>query len=89
MSPVRKITTQEVREAWMNLLVPTGAPNTFKFIDPETAELEFNSWLKAERKRVAEHAMKKERKRFLEVIREEYETCQCEDPFQHLLKGQE
>jgi hypothetical protein len=64
---VRELTTEEVREAWRNTLVPTGK-STYEFVDPDDADTEFNLWLVTERKRVAELAIKKERKRIIKIL---------------------
>jgi len=62
-------TTEEIREAWKNTLVPKGE-NTFEFVDPDVAETEFNRWLIQERKRVAEHAKKKHFEHVVDIINE-------------------
>lgn len=62
MKNVRELTTEEVREAWRNTLVPKGE-NTYEFVDPDVADTEFNLWLVTERHRVANLAIEKERKR--------------------------
>jgi hypothetical protein len=69
MRNVRELTTEEVREAWRNTLVPTGE-NTYEFVDSDVADTEFNLWLVTERNRVAELAMEKERKRIIKLIEE-------------------
>ena len=61
---VRKITTDEVREAYRGLLIQTGE-RTYELIDEETAGTEFDLWLVTERKRVAQMAIEKERKRII------------------------
>ena len=73
---VRELTTEEVREAWRNTLIPTGE-NTYEFVDPDVADTEFNLWLVNERHRVAQLAIEKERKRILSVL--ESVTCNCYD----------
>ena len=67
MRDVRKITTDEVREAYRGLLVQTGE-RTYEVIDEDTADTEFNLWLVTERHRVADLAKQKERKRAIKII---------------------
>lgn len=67
MRDVRKITTDEVREAYMGILIQTGE-NTYELIDEDTADTEFNLWLVTERHRVADLAKQKERKRAIKII---------------------
>lgn len=67
---VRKITTDEVREAYMGILIQTGE-NTYELIDEDTAGTEFDLWLVTERKRVAQMAIEKERKRILDILRDD------------------
>lgn len=55
-------TTEEVRSAWMDGLASLGA--------------EFDRWYIAERKRVAQMAIKKERARILAVL--EAAICDCD-----------
>jgi hypothetical protein len=54
---VRELTTEEIRA---NYLPPR--------IEPDDADTEFNLWLVTERKRVAELAIKKERKRIIKIL---------------------
>lgn len=68
MRDVRKITTDEVREAYRGVLIPTGK-STFTVIDEDVADTEFNLWLVTERNRVAELAKEKERKRIINLIK--------------------
>lgn len=75
MKDVRKITTDEVREAYHGLLIQTGE-RTYELIDEETAGTEFDLWLVTERKRVAEMAIKKERARILAIL--EAAICDCD-----------
>lgn len=67
MQNVKKITTDEVREAYRGLLVQTGE-RTYEVIDEDTADTEFNLWLVTERHRVADLAKEKERKRAIKII---------------------
>ena len=67
MRDIRKITTEEVREAWRNTLVATGE-STYEFVDPDEADTEFDLWLVTERHRVADLAKEKERKRAIKII---------------------
>lgn len=60
-------TTDEVRESYADILISTG-PNTFELIDPDKAHAEFDRWLFAERQRVAELAMEKERERIIKKL---------------------
>ena len=64
MRDINKITTEQLREAYCGLLVQTG-DHTFEFIDQDTANAEFDLWLVTERKRVAQMAIEKERKRII------------------------
>ena len=64
---VREVTTEEVREAYRGLLIPTGQ-HTFTVIDEDVADTEFNLWLVTERHRVANLAIEKERKRIIKIL---------------------
>lgn len=64
MRNVREVTTEEVREAYRGVLIPTGQ-HTFTVIDEDVADTEFNLWLVTERHRVANLAIEKERKRII------------------------
>ena len=72
---VRNITTNEVREAYMGILIQTGE-NTYELIDEDTAGTEFDLWLVTERNRVAQMAIKKERARILAIL--EAAICDCD-----------
>ena len=76
MRNVREVTTEEVREAYRGVLIPTGK-STFTVIDEDVADTEFNLWLVTERNRVAQLAIEKERKRILSVLKSA--TCNCYD----------
>ena len=73
---IKELTTEEVREAWRNTLIPKGE-NTYEFVDPDKADTEFNLWLVTERNRVAQLAIEKERKRIMAVLKSV--TCNCYD----------
>jgi hypothetical protein len=83
---VKELTTEEVREAWRNTLVPTGE-NTYEFVDPDVADTEFNLWLVTERHRVANLAIEKERKRIIANIMDRVQdlrSCHKQDNCQEL-----
>jgi hypothetical protein len=69
MQETRKLTTDEVREAYRGLLVQTGE-HTYEFIDQETADREFDLWLYTERNRVAALATNREQKRIVKLIKD-------------------
>lgn len=52
-------TTLDILEAYKGQILATDKPNVYEMIDEDQAIAEFNRWLVAERKRVAEYAVTK------------------------------
>lgn len=60
-------TTADIMECYKGQLIQTGE-HSYQLIDEDKATAEFGRWIKAERKRVAEMAIEREREKIIKMF---------------------